>query len=945
MPGQSIAEIVAAFDKPLEFETHGGVFLKRNEFDPGHIVERQYWHLVRPKDDTALFVSLIPQGGGGGDGGKNTFAMVAAIALMALVIFVSAGGLAFMAPAVFSAATFGAGTTGALVAGAAIGLAGSASMALLTKPSAGVVSPFDMGAGGDITAGRQQGAAGVSQNPLTAYKQLWAALGPVRASPPLLARPFTIMENDDQVLNMICGMCGPCDISSIKINEVDISDLPDGVLEYETREGWSDDPVLTLVNRSGFQENINLVMSTHRLDIDQSDLIIPYSGSYPKAHLFRSARNTNEFRITLNFNGGLANYNNANAIAVAFRIRIRLVGYSATSVTSNVVATGAKTFTTQTGLPYLAGQGVRVVSRADSASYMEGTVTSYSGTSLVIDSTEAGWPSTHIDWDINRSWTKLPEIHVNASRREAFRQEIWLHWGTAADEAATYTGGLPALRLFKRSYYKNTEWTADSYFDDGASGTVTSTYKHVYPDADGITFHLDEDSFELGQYDIEITRGFAAAASGYTDTTYTIGLFTYRTLTGTVESIPVQSSISHGVAIESHTSFRDEYPIAARGIAMIAIKARNLQVNSVSAIFGPHVGTWDSSDWNTVAVSSNPAALVRHVLTGDLNARPVPIARMEDTINTLYDYSVSEGLSCHHLVTGGSVEQAATLAASCGDSVLRRSDKWGVVIDKDRTAEPITGMFTPSNMTSPLIITKTFHSGARAVIPHFHDITRDYAERDLDRPVYDDGVPSSETTLTESAPYDGLVTEALAIRRATMDLRKIRMRSIKYSFGTHLAHIKSKKGDIVGLAHDVLVDTYGTGRVKSYIASGGNLVSVTMNANFADLPVVSYDGLFEVDRVFTLSQFFALGGESIGLQIELPDATVTTINVSGVVGPTLTVDGTVATPSGLKKGCLVAVGRRTRETRRVILANITPKNDLFAQLEAFDEAPEIFTGL
>jgi len=78
-------------------------------------------------------------------------------------------------------------------------------------------------------------------------------------------------------------------------------------------------------------------------------------------------------------------------------------GYAAQSATSTLIATGSKTFTTSSGLAYSAGARVRASSRANTANYMEGTVTSYSGTSLVVSVDAVGGSGTFSDWNINVS--------------------------------------------------------------------------------------------------------------------------------------------------------------------------------------------------------------------------------------------------------------------------------------------------------------------------------------------------------------------------------------------------------------------------------------------------------------------------------------------------------------------------------------------------------------
>src|SRR6202030_3101260 len=76
-------------------------------------------------------------------------------------------------------------------------------------------------------------------------------------------------------------------------------------------------------------------------------------------------------------------------------------GYTATSATSLPIGTGSATFTTQAGLAYTAGARARTSSAANATHYMEGLVTSYSGTSLVINVDNTSGGGTHADWDID----------------------------------------------------------------------------------------------------------------------------------------------------------------------------------------------------------------------------------------------------------------------------------------------------------------------------------------------------------------------------------------------------------------------------------------------------------------------------------------------------------------------------------------------------------------
>lgn len=75
--------------------------------------------------------------------------------------------------------------------------------------------------------------------------------------------------------------------------------------------------------------------------------------------------------------------------------------YQATSTSSVAIGTGSKTFTIQSGRGYSAGQWVRASNSA--SNYMEGTVTSYSSTTLIINvpTGRAIGSGTFTSWNVN----------------------------------------------------------------------------------------------------------------------------------------------------------------------------------------------------------------------------------------------------------------------------------------------------------------------------------------------------------------------------------------------------------------------------------------------------------------------------------------------------------------------------------------------------------------
>lgn len=80
-----------------------------------------------------------------------------------------------------------------------------------------------------------------------------------------------------------------------------------------------------------------------------------------------------------------------------------LTTITSTSTTSAAIATGTKTFTTQTGKAFTVGGFVLVTSNANPANFMFGQITSYSDDILMVNVTVFGGSGTHSDWTISIS--------------------------------------------------------------------------------------------------------------------------------------------------------------------------------------------------------------------------------------------------------------------------------------------------------------------------------------------------------------------------------------------------------------------------------------------------------------------------------------------------------------------------------------------------------------
>lgn len=99
-----------------------------------------------------------------------------------------------------------------------------------------------------------------------------------------------------------------------------------------------------------------------------------------------------------------------NLIVDIVAVAVASDGLTATSTTSLAIATGAKTFTIQTGKSLSNGSYFIAVSAADPTNYMHGQITTYTSATgaLITDIDDIGGSGTHADWEIAISGTQGP---------------------------------------------------------------------------------------------------------------------------------------------------------------------------------------------------------------------------------------------------------------------------------------------------------------------------------------------------------------------------------------------------------------------------------------------------------------------------------------------------------------------------------------------------------
>ena len=136
--------------------------------------------------------------------------------------------------------------------------------------------------------------------------------------------------------------------------------------------------------------------------VPSSGQILKYQGQYwEPANLNAAPLDSPAFTGTPTAPTAAAQTNTTQLATTAFVLSNSGDRYLTTSTTSNTITNGAKTFTVASGLSYTATQDITIV--YDVNNHMHGSVTSYSGTTLVVDIVQHSQtsPGPYTQWTIN----------------------------------------------------------------------------------------------------------------------------------------------------------------------------------------------------------------------------------------------------------------------------------------------------------------------------------------------------------------------------------------------------------------------------------------------------------------------------------------------------------------------------------------------------------------
>lgn len=517
------------------------------------------------------------------------------------------------------------------------------------------------------------------------------------------------------------------------------------------------------------------------------------------------------------------------------------------------------------------------------------------------------------------TWRKLPEVHYQSHRPNA--QRITFRFAfTDALPPVTPTP-LADTEGFHRTFNSvpaqtvaptGGGWTADAAFTTGGAVSNVSLLKYR------ATFRLHSDDFPPGRYEIRMRRGHPVWRDSLNDTTYQIGgqvydLFGYYTDAGVRKVIEDLSVVADAVQVLRSVSVWDGNPLPVPGFASIAITARNVQLGAVSVLAGGFVRDWNGSAWSNWTVTSNPAPHLRDVLVGDLNADPIPSAVLDN--QSLLDWRAhctTKGYEVNAIIDDQSISDAARVIAACGYGSLYMSDVWGVIWDRDRSADMPTQVFSNRN-SQGFSFSKAFARVPDGFLVNFDNEALGF---DTDQILVTSGIANDRL---EQVSYQGLITQAENEARAQYDLAQAQYRSTFYSLTCPAEFLVCRRGDLVAVSRDVLEAQQASARILDWtVGTLGNITGLIVDA---PLPVSA-----------TMSDKAVLITSAAGTVIRPYTSTD---------GRTLVLSAPV-TPDRVVAGHIVSAGPLGSEARRMIVQSIQPRAGYTATVTMVDEAPEIW---
>jgi hypothetical protein len=728
-------------------------------------------------------------------------------------------------------------------------------------------------------SGIAPGNATLSGNILPPNGRMPRTLGTRRVFPSVVSPPLTEVVGDVEYVECVYGLAGPHALTDIQIGGSTIDGMPD--VSVETRQGVYDDEAISLVTRQGFEQYPQITMTDFQLSKVSGHTNVVLNQNDPEScmpqwHRVTTRTNPDEFWITIIWPEGLFDDDDpTQARSQPIRIRFRQAGQT--------------------------------------------------------------------------TWINGPEIHWRARKPRLLRKMIKFMWKTTPSPLPTPPSDEgPVLAFIEVPAQTATPtnrpgWQSDAYFDNG-SGLTNS--KNIGQYLDRVELYLDPATFPKGKYEIELIHGLSHKVTLFNATTYVYNsdqvfdFFGYILDSGTYKLERDYAGEHTTVQIYRTASVWNENPLPLLGEdAVMALKAKNRSITDFSVLATALVPDWDGTEWSGLVASSNPATILRDVLSGVFTPLPVPTALLDNTALLAWrQFCIDNNLQIAAVSDSSSGGDCVAQCVACGFAILRASDTWGVAWEHDRSLESPDQIFSPRNSAN-FSWKITFDRRPDGLIVSYRDANGDTQQIT----VLDDGVEFPQRL--NEVTYDFIDNEDAATELAHRDLRLARLRNVAYSLDTDVESLVCQRGSLVGVQHDVIEKQAGYAYIDEVIyddpETKENIVGLVLDNAIPIIEgIANFNDIVDVNDVLDVN---SLEG-STGIAIRCTDQSTLLKTLGGITATTntITFDEPFPDPGNIEPGLLLVSGPLGSEYKRMIVFAVDPGEDLTATLTLLDEAPELY---
>ncbi|WP_243546364.1 TipJ family phage tail tip protein [Pseudodesulfovibrio tunisiensis] len=267
-------------------------------------------------------------------------------------------------------------------------------------------------------------------------------------------------------------------------------------------------------------------------------------------------------------------------------------------------------------------------------------------------------------------------------------------------------------------------------------------------------------------------------------------------------------------AVLGQPAFNTPIPICVSELRIKANDQLSGYVDDFNALCSSNLPSWDGAGWGTVAETANPADQMRYLLTTRSGlARPYSETKMDDTtLAEFAEWCDAQGHEFNYICDSETrVWERLTQILSAGRAAVTTDvdGLWGATIDQP--GKRIRQLFTPRNSWG-CKIKRGFMELPHALRVSYVDEDDDYKTKEGF--VYADGYDENSAVDIVSWDYPGVTNWSAIWKMGRRHFAKLLHRQLSISLSTDWEWLAAHRGDLVGVASDVLMNVFGTARIR-----------------------------------------------------------------------------------------------------------------------------------